>query len=196
VRQGVLLLAVSLLAVSCSDSGGESSSTTKTEKSSTTTAQTAVANTDPPTTTSSTTTTAPPPTTGAAIPEVAQFGMGQKAGYEDGSSVQVFSYEQPVVTTSIIKPPAGKEMASADVEVCTGTRAQTSITSRGVTAYKAGGGTYPTDLRGKTPTLMTGLLSPGQCQRGFVSFLVPMGERAAVLVWEETGWEMAKWPVA
>ena len=194
LRHGFALLALAVLATGCSETGGDSSATTAAEKKATTSSQqTAAEAPEPPTTT--TTTTPPPPPTGATVPEAAEFPLGSKATYDDGSSVHVFGYEQPAVTGSLLKPPAGKDFASVDVEVCTGTRAQTSITSRGLTAYRDAGGTYPSDLRGKTPSLVLGMMSPGQCLRGYVTFLVPTGERASYLVWQETGWEMARWPV-
>jgi len=195
LRHGCALLALAVLAVGCSDGGDDSSPTTKAEKSATTTSQTAVETPDRPTTTTTTTTAPPPPTTGAAVPEAAEFAVGQKATYDDGSSVQVYSYEQPSVTDSILKPPAGTELASVDVEVCTGTRAQTSITQQGLVAYAPVGGTYRADARGKFPALLLGPASPGTCTRGYLAYYPPVGERASYLVWQEAGWEMARWKV-
>jgi hypothetical protein len=195
LRHGFGLLAPAVLVVGCSETGGESSPTTK-AKATTSSQQTAVEEPDRPTTTTASTTTAPPPpTTGAVAPEAAEFAVGQKATYDDGSSVQVYSYEQPAVTDSILKPPAGTEHASVDVEVCTGTRAQTSITQRGLVAYAPVGGTYRADARGKFPALLLGPASPGTCTRGYLAYYPPVGERASYLVWQEAGWEMARWKV-
>src|SRR5687767_7420012 len=146
MRAAVALVVLATLAVACSETGGESSPTTKAKddgKATTSAPQTAVEKPERSTTTSTTTTTTmAPPTTGAAVPEAAEFGIGQKATYDDGSSVQVFSYEQPAVTDSILKPPPGKELAAVDVEVCTGSRAQTNISGNGMMAYAPAGGTY------------------------------------------------------
>jgi hypothetical protein len=137
----------------------------------------------------------PTPTTLATVPDAVEFAVGQKATYDDGSSVQVFSYEQPAVTDSILKAPAGTELASVDVEVCTGTRAQTNISQAGLVAYAPVGGTYRVDARGKFPSLLLGAASPGTCTRGYLAYYPPIGERATHLVWQETGWEMARWKI-
>jgi hypothetical protein len=195
LRHGFALLALAALSVGCSDTGGESAPTTK-AKPTTSSRPTAAEKPDRPATTTTVTTVAPPPpTTGAVVPEAAEFALGQKATYDDGSSVQVYGYEQPAVTDSILKPPAGTELAAVDVEVCTGSRAQTTITGNGMVAYAPAGGTYRADARGKFPSLLLGAASPGTCQRGFVNYNVPAGERASFVVWQEAGWEMARWKV-
>src|SRR4051812_22829173 len=113
---GFPLLAPALGAVSCFSTGDEgSTSTTTTARAKGTTPSTPAQAPRTTTTTASTTPTPPPATPGAVVPNGAEFPIGHKATYEDGSSVQIVRYGQPPVTDSILKPPARKGPASVDI---------------------------------------------------------------------------------
>jgi hypothetical protein len=206
-RKASLAVALTVAVAACGgadDAGDETAPTTQAAATSAPTTQ-AAATTAPSTTagrtvTSSTArsaTTLPTATTGKGVPEVATFNVGQKATYNDGSSVQVFSVEQPYVDpTSIIGAPAGKQLASINVEVCLGSRATTTFAATAWTAYPASGGALQARLTSRLPAFLGGgPTTSGSCAKGYVGALADIDTPAAWVVWTQPGWEPARFKV-
>ena len=205
VRAACSALAVTALiaVVGCGGDGDEPSSaakgegTTTEEAATSTTEATTSTATSPTTTTTMPTTTAATPTTPAgAVPEVATFAVGSTASYDDGSSVTVHGVTQPFVDpTSIIGPPPGSELVSVDVEVCAGSRPDTSFNPNAWTAYPAQGGALGSRLSSRIPAFFGAPLTTGSCNRGYVAFVAPVGTKATWIVWSPPSWEAARFEV-
>jgi Domain of unknown function (DUF4352) len=141
---------------------------------------------------SSTTTTTPAPST-----RPPQFSVGDKVTYDDGASVQVFSYEQPAALPEFVEPSPGTEFALIDVEVCAGSNAEAGYNPLGFALQTPDNRQYPSSYgSSREPPLASGTIRPGGgCVRGWVTIEAPSGARPAFVVWNYPGFEIAKWAV-
>ncbi len=139
-----------------------------------------------------TTTTRPAPTT--TLPKPKTFKVGDKIDYENGASIQVFVYEQPVAG-AVFDPEPGNEYAVIDVEVCAGSE-EVSYNTFGFVLIAADNRRYDASFGAREPTLGSGDLPAGSgCVRGWVSFEVPQGQRPTTLLWDYFGWEQSRWAI-
>ena len=136
-------------------------------------------------TTLSTTTTTPADT----------FPMGTKVAHGDGSSVQVYSYEQPVQSENrFLTAPAGSEYGVADVEVCAGSSTPASYNPLGFSAQTPDDRVHEATIGARYPSFGSGdIPAGGGCVRGWVTFAVPTGPPASWIVWKYPGWSQATW---
>ena len=119
--------------------------------------------------------------------------VGDKAvTTEDGNELAVLSYESPVSVEGA-KPEAGFEYSAIEVEGCASRssgRDAMHIGSNGFTLRLPESGDthaegFDEDAKVKKPALETMDPAPGSCDRGFVTFQTPRGERADLVLFEE-----------
>jgi hypothetical protein len=126
-------------------------------------------------------------------PKIETLQIGQEASFDNGGSVTVHSYEQPVFSPNqFAKPKAGNDYAMLDVEGCAGDMQATL---------------NPFDFQGQMSdntrlraTLITGLepqlhhtdLLPGDCVRGNVGLEVPQGQSPQAIIYTQ-GQQTARW---
>jgi hypothetical protein len=136
------------------------------------------------------TTTTPRPT--------GTFPMGYKLTYANGTTVQVFSYEQGTAkaSTGATQPPvAGREFAVIDAEVCASPTAPTPYGAVGFKVQMPDGTLYGGSIANdREPKLGSGTLpAAGGCKRGLVTLQVPVGQSPRVVVWDYPGYLAANW---
>ena len=137
------------------------------------------------------------PTTTTTAPRAKTFAVGDKVAYQDGSSIQLFTYEQPVPQGRFSSVEPGNELAVIDVEFCAATSGRAfSYNDLGFKAQMADNRQYEATYGGRDPDLGSGDLPPGAgCKRGFVTLKVPQGQRPAFVLWDYSGTEQARWTV-
>ena len=125
------------------------------------------------------------------------FPMGFKVPYENGNSVQLYSYEQPVdASNGFSTPSAGSEFAVADAEVCAGATAEAPYNIFGFTAQTPDNRVYDASIGARDPSLSSGTIpAGGGCVRGWVTFEIPVGQRPTYILWQYGGQELVKWTV-
>jgi hypothetical protein len=125
-----------------------------------------------------------------------EFRIGDKVVAENGNTVQVFSYLQPITPPSpLMHPRTGTEFAAYETEICVATEPATVNALNFVlrmpdnTRFDAGG------WIAKSPDLKATTLRQGDCVRGWVSSQVPVGQRPSFIVFSAP-WLLEKWIVA
>ena len=111
---------------------------------------------------------------------------------KDGSELAVLSYESPVSVEGG-KPEPGFEYSVIEVEGCASRssgRDAMHIGSNGFTLRLPESGDthaegFDRDAKVKQPALETMDAPPGSCDKGFVTFQTPKGERADLVLFEE-----------
>jgi hypothetical protein len=160
------------------------------------TASSALTNTSPSDTTPDTSEpdTTPLTETPTTVPAPPTFTVGQKVEYENGASIQVFSYQPNVVPNdSFETPQAGMSFAVIDVQFCTGTDAA-SYNDLGFKAKMADNREYDSTISVKDPDLGSGDLPAGSgCKRGYVTLSIPQGQQPTALLWDYSGWQLTTW---
>jgi hypothetical protein len=125
------------------------------------------------------------------------YAIGQEAITPAGSSLTVYTYEQPVVADSqfpSIEPDPGNEYAAIQVGSCVAATAMpTSIHAFYFELQ------MPDDTRRRSsypvrePALNSTELNTGDCIRGWVSFQVPVGTRPKLIIFSVDGGASVKW---
>jgi hypothetical protein len=128
-------------------------------------------------------------------PSVKTYRVGDKATYADGSSIQVYSYEQPVPSPRFANPDPGMEFGLSDVEFCAGGIRSLSYNDLGFKAQMPDNRQYEATFpAARDPDLGSGdIPAGGDCKRGFVTLKVPIGQRPTFVVWDYYGSEQARW---
>lgn len=111
---------------------------------------------------------------------------------EDGNELAVISYESPVSIDGA-KPKPAFEYSVIEVEGCSSRssgRDEMHIGANGFTLRLPESGDvhaegFDGDGRVKQPDLETMDAAPGSCDRGFVTFQTPEGEKAELVLFEE-----------
>ena len=124
--------------------------------------------------TTTTATTAPP-----AGPVV-----GDRVETSKGNSVTVFSYDQPTPAPATVEPRSGMEFATVDAEFCLGPEDNGYAVRSDYFELLMPDDTQRLAVTGvREPALIkTDLEEEGDCVRGYVTFEVPVGERAAFVL--------------
>lgn len=133
------------------------------------------------TTTTTDTTVAPPP----------KLKVGETVTFENSTTLQVFSYQQPVQSSDqYTHPDAGMEYGLADVQFCASPTALISYNSFGFKAQMADNRSYDSTSGVRTPDVGSGdIPAGGGCVRGFVGFALPIGQRPVSIVWDYPGYQ-------
>jgi hypothetical protein len=176
----VLLLAIAAILGGGDDDGDDQAQTVET----TTTAEDV-------TSTSRQTTTTRPATTTTSAPE---FRVGDKVEYADGSSVQVFTWEQPVPPQNdFLGPDPGMEFGVIDVEVCAGDE-ETPFNTLGLSARTADNRVYTGAFgNARDPDIGSGdIPANGGCRRGYSTLSMPVGQQPVAILWDYGG-RQAEW---
>lgn len=131
------------------------------------------------------------PTTSTA--ENAGLTVGDQAvTNESGNKLTVYSYESPVSLQGA-EPDPGFEFSAIDVEACNGPSAGRDLMQVGPNAFvlQLSDGTRvkpevfsDADAKVKKPALQS-MEVRGACDRGFVTFQTPRGERPDLVIFEE-----------
>ena len=112
---------------------------------------------------------------------------------EAGNKLTVHSYESPLSLESS-KPDSGFEFSAIDVEGCASPTSTRDLMHVGPVAFtlQLADGTRVKpevfankDAEVKEPALQTMDASPGECDRGFVTFQTPRGKRPELVIFEE-----------
>jgi hypothetical protein len=138
--------------------------------------------------------TSPPTTT---VPPQQTSHVGDRVTDPSGTSVQLYRYEQPVQAQHGFLPPgAGSEYAVADVAVCAGARAPAGYSIFGWTVQTPDGRVYEPSISARKPALGSGAIPAKHgCVRGWVTFALPVGQRAAFVIWKYYTYQHVKWAV-
>ena len=110
----------------------------------------------------------------------------------NGTTLAVLSYESPTTVKSA-KPERGHEFSGIEVKGCAGESSENSLMQIGPGAFVlrlADGTRLPPEGLGdgekvKEPALQSMNPLPGECDRGFVTFQTPLGERPEFLLYDE-----------
>ena len=111
---------------------------------------------------------------------------------KDGNTLTVFCYESPLSVEGA-KPDPGFEFSTIEVEGCAGSSSGEDLMYVGSNAFslRSPDGTrvqpegFGKDEKVREPALRTMDPVPGACERGFVTFQTPRGERPHLVVFEE-----------
>ena len=124
----------------------------------------------------------------------ASFRIGDKASFQSGASIQVFSYEPNVVPTHSPAPTTvGMSYGAIDVEFCAG-RVAARYADTGFKAKMADTRKYGPTTSAKEPDLGAGVLPPASgCKRGYVTLQVPQGQQPVAIVWRYGTWRPTSW---
>jgi hypothetical protein len=126
--------------------------------------------------------------------------MGTAGKTPRGNTITVHSYEQPATGISSYRSPqgAGNEFAAIDVEACA-TSGQASTVNSFNFKLQMPDNTRRDVTSGKDPALNFTNLAANDCVRGWVTFEVPAGQRAAYVTYDDsslsTGGTPLKWTV-
>ena len=112
---------------------------------------------------------------------------------EDGNTLTVFSYESPLPPTNSSEPGPDFEFSAIEVEGCASSSSGRDLMHVGSSAFVLqmpdGDRVLPVkeaqETEVKEAVLETMHPVPGQCERGFVVFQTPRGERPEFVVFEE-----------
>ncbi len=112
---------------------------------------------------------------------------------EDGNTLTVFSYESPLPPTNSSEPGPDSEFSAIEVEGCASSSSGRDLMHVGSPAFVLqmpdGDRILPVkeaqETEVKEAVLETMDPVPGQCERGFVVFQTPRGERPEFVVFEE-----------
>ncbi len=112
---------------------------------------------------------------------------------EDGNTLTVFSYESPLPSTNSPGPGPDSEFSAIEVEGCASSSSGRDLMHVGSPAFVLqmpdGDRILPVkeaqETGVKEAVLETMDPVPGQCERGFVVFQTPRGERPEFVVFEE-----------
>lgn len=139
---------------------------------------------DTTTTTASVSTIAPDPDA---------IAIGSPFTTDEGNTVTVRSFEQPV-SGEVVGASAGREFAAVEAEVCAGRRSARVSPARFI-LEAADGSRYARSYFGpKEPAFPDGPVMAKQCVQGWVSFEVPEGERPRYVVFD--GSSVGRWSTA
>lgn len=121
--------------------------------------------------------------------------VGDKATTtKDGNTLTVLSYESPLPPAGDSKPDAGFELSAIEVEGCASRTSGQGLMHVGSNAFVLeladGARIRPQtftdeDAKVKEPVLRSMDPRPGGCERGFVVFQTPEGERPELVIFEE-----------
>lgn len=111
---------------------------------------------------------------------------------EHGNTLTVFSYESPLSVEGAKAEP-GFEFSTVEVEGCAGSSSGKDLMYVGSNAFslRSADGTrvqpegFGRDAKVREPALRTMDPVPGACERGFITFQTPRGERPHLVVFEE-----------
>lgn len=123
--------------------------------------------------------------------------VGDTAVLEESlqTELTVYSYESPLSSMGNAKPEPGFEFSAAEVEGCASLSSSGDpmiITPNAFTLRLPGGDTVlPEEITGEGPVERKPVLqsmdpSPGECERGYVIYETPRGEKAELVVFEDT----------
>jgi hypothetical protein len=121
----------------------------------------------------------PDETTTSLVPDLTLFAVGDRVETDDGGSLRVVSYTQPVTAPSpdLVAQP-GEVLAVVEVEACAGPAGGGRVSPLDFELHLADGGRRQADFAVKQPALRrVGLAAPGACAGGYVTFQVPWDER-------------------
>jgi hypothetical protein len=120
------------------------------------------------------------PTASASITATV-VAMGKAATTPAGNTVVVHSYLSPLSSSA---PGAGNVFGAADVEACAGPNAssRTGVASNLFAVQTPDGTGWPSVTPVKKPELKATYLAAKQCERGWVTFLVPAAKKPAYVV--------------
>lgn len=112
---------------------------------------------------------------------------------EDRNTLTVFSYELPLSPAGASEPKPGFEFSAIEVEGCASPSSGRDLMHVGSTAFvlrmpdgaRVMLATDAEETEVKEPVLETMDPVPGQCDRGFVVFQTPRGERPESVIFEE-----------
>ncbi len=112
---------------------------------------------------------------------------------KDGNTLTVFSYESPLTSTNSPGPGPDSEFSAIEVEGCASSSSGRDLMHVGSPAFVLqmpdGDRILPVkeaqETGVKEAVLETMDPVPGQCERGFVVFQTPRGERPELVVFEE-----------
>lgn len=129
----------------------------------------------------------------ASPPEDPRLVVGDRATTdENGTTLAVLSYESPL-TVEGAKPERGFEFSGIEVKGCAGPDSEQSLMHLGPIAFVLrtmdGDEIQPEGfsegVKVKQPALESMNPFPGECDRGFVTFQTPRGERPELVIYEE-----------
>lgn len=111
---------------------------------------------------------------------------------ENGTTLAVLSYESPLKIEGA-RAERGFEFSGIEVRGCAGPDSEGSLMAQGPSAFvlrtTGGAGIQPEgfseDAKVKQPALESMNPLPGECDRGFVTFQTPRGERPELVIYEE-----------
>lgn len=116
--------------------------------------------------------------------------LGDEATTADnGTTLAVLSYESPT-TVKGAKPEKGHEFSGIEVKGCAGPDSENSLMHIGPDAFVLrmpdGAGVLPEGgSRAKEPALESMNPLAGECDRGYVTFQTPTGERPELVLYDE-----------
>jgi hypothetical protein len=118
--------------------------------------------------------------TSASTPVQDTYAVGDKIEISSGQTAQLYTLERPAQPTNqYIKPRAGNEYASADVEVCAGPNLPADKTTHAnpfdFKVVMPDNTRIDPTLGAKEPALHDAQLQTNDCVRGWVTFEVPAG---------------------
>lgn len=116
--------------------------------------------------------------------------MGQLVSSRDGSSLQVFSYSEPVSSTTS-KPAPGTVFGVADVQGCAGASGGDGQAPANFALRLVYGTQIGPRAPVKDPAFLLMKLAPHKCSRGYVSFEVPEAINAVEVLYlgpNPVGW--------
>jgi hypothetical protein len=122
-----------------------------------------------------------------AVPTT-QARSGDRSQVVSGVRVTLQTFELPASgTTAGATPRAGTVFAAADIEACSSADAASPIVAAGRFRLELPDGTrIPAGTAAKSPALPAAIIPKGKCVRGWTSYEVPQGKRAAFLVYAGT----------
>lgn len=101
--------------------------------------------------------------------------VGDRLDRQSGSSIQVHGIERDVHVSAPFQPDPGKTYVAADVEGCAVSKASSGINPLLFELVLAGERRPASSVGLREPALLGTELSLGECERGWVTFEVPVG---------------------
>lgn len=123
-------------------------------------------------------------------PDPDSLAIGSRFTTEEGNTVQVHTFQQPV-QGDVVGASAGREFAAIEAEVCAGRRSARVTPARFVLEMADGSRRARSYFGPKEPQFPEGPVMANQCVRGWVSFEVPEGQRASYVVFD--GSSLGRW---
>lgn len=112
---------------------------------------------------------------------------------DNGTTMTVLSYEAAPLRVEGAKPDRGSEYSAIEVEGCAGPSSANSLMNVGPNAFvlrlpdgaRVHSEGFSGDAKVKQPALRSMNPLPGECDRGFVTFQTPGGEKPKLVLFEE-----------